>query len=63
MRAAAAQMVVETGDDFSPGGVRIFLQQGRRRHEHAVDAVTALRGLMFDEGRDQRMRRRSRARL
>src|SRR5260370_27505752 len=39
----------------------IFIEERFRGHDHAVHAVTALRGLLFDEGRLQRVRMLERA--
>ena len=51
VRAAAAQVGLQRRADL---GVRrrcgLFSQQRLRPHDHAGDAVAALRGLLFDEG-------------
>src|SRR6185437_6592640 len=50
MRAATAEIAGERLPHLAVAGLRIALQQGRRRHDHAVDAIAALRRLLVDEG-------------
>src|SRR5256885_14300791 len=49
MRSAAAQILRERGANLRVGGLAVGLQQGCGLHDHAVDAVAALRGLLVDE--------------
>jgi hypothetical protein len=51
MAAAAAQVTGQSIFDFAVGGLGIFVEQNLGRHNHAVDAVSALPGLLFDERR------------
>src|SRR5262245_63385144 len=53
MRGAAAKVVSKRLLDLSLGGLWVFLQEGCRLHDHAVGAVAALHGLLFDKGRLQ----------
>src|SRR5260370_5490332 len=59
--AAAAEISVEGLLDLVIGGMRIFIEEPFRGHDHAVHAVTALRGLLFDAGRPNRVRMLERA--
>src|ERR1700733_5800009 len=61
MRAAPAQIVTQRLHGLALGGVRIAQQQRFGRHDHAVEAVTALRGLFPDEGSLRRIGTRARA--
>jgi hypothetical protein len=47
MRAAAALQTIECSFDFSVGGFGIFLQKCGRGHDPAIDAMAALRHLLF----------------
>src|SRR5260370_16178064 len=59
--AAAAEISVEGLLDLIVAGMWIFIEEHFRGHDHAVHAVTALRGLLFDEGRLERVRMLERA--
>src|SRR5438445_8352165 len=61
MRAAAAKVVRQLGFDLLFRRLRVALQQGGGLHDHAVDAVAALHGLLLDEGLLDWMRIRVRA--
>src|SRR5712671_7943482 len=61
MRATAAKIVRQFGFDLLFRRPRVALQQGRGLHDHAVDAVAALHGLLRNEGLLDRMRIRVRA--
>ena len=50
MSAAAAQIIAQRLQRFTLGRVRVDREQRFRGHDHAVEAVAALRGLLFDEG-------------
>ena len=50
MRAAAAEIARQRFSDLAVRRFGIFIQQGFARHDHAVDAVAALRRLFIDEG-------------
>src|SRR5258708_2852777 len=54
--ATAAQVVGQRGADLGLGGMRLRREQGRRLHDHAVDAVAALCSLLLDERLLQRVR-------
>jgi hypothetical protein len=56
MRAAAALQASQPVADVGLGGVRLVAQQRRRGHDPAVQAIAALRRLLMDEGRLQRVR-------
>src|SRR4029077_3793342 len=58
MRAAAAQIVGEHLLDLRRAWPLAFVgvEKGGRLHDHAVDAVAALDGLLVDKGLLQRMR-------
>ena len=49
MRAAAAEVRFHVLADLCFAGVRIRFEQGLRTHDHAGDAIAALRGLVIDE--------------
>src|SRR6185312_4012013 len=55
MRAAAAFQARQALADLGVRGLRVLLQQGSRRHDPAIDAIAALRGLLGDPGGLQRM--------
>src|ERR1700730_679487 len=48
--STAAEIVCEFHFDLLFGRIRIARQQGGGLHDHAVNAVAALHGLLFDEG-------------
>src|SRR5262245_66034855 len=50
MRATAAEVSGQRTPSVALAGVAVFGQEGRRGHDHAVEAVAALRGLLVDEG-------------
>src|SRR5258706_16390256 len=50
VRAAAAEIVLQRVLDFGDAGFGIGFQKRRGLHDHAVDAITALHRLFFDEG-------------
>lgn len=50
MCTAPAQVVLQCIEYFGFGGVWVLHQQSLRRHDHAIEAVAALRCLFFDEG-------------
>src|SRR5690606_10243935 len=50
MGAAAAQVELELVADLLLGGMRIAIEQGLERHDHAVQTIAALRALLVDEG-------------
>ena len=50
MGAAAAQIAIQRLLDVIAGRMRILVEQGLRGHDHAADAVAALRGLLVNEG-------------
>ena len=50
MRPAAAEIVCERLLDFRLGRLLVGGEERGRLHDHAVDAVAALRRLLFDEG-------------
>jgi len=50
MRAAAAEVAGQCFFDLAVGGLGSFVEQRLGGHDHAVDAVTALHGLLVDEG-------------
>ena len=56
MRAAAAEIVGERLLDVGIARLLVRAQQRRRLHDHAVDAVAALRRLLVDKGLLHRMR-------
>src|SRR5262249_49970989 len=49
MCPAAAEVSVQRRADLGLARPRLLLQQCRRRHDHAADAVTALGGLLGEE--------------
>src|SRR4051812_35148477 len=49
MGAAAAQVTRQRLADLGLARKLVLLEQGGRRHDHAVDAVAALRSLLVDE--------------
>src|SRR5207245_2192976 len=53
--AAAAEVARERRADLTLSRARRLLQQRRRGHDHAVDAVAALDRLFLDEGLLERM--------
>src|SRR5437870_4903199 len=53
---APTEMVVQRALDFFVAGIWIAIQQRLCGHDHAVGAVTALSGLLVDEGPLQRVR-------
>ena len=55
VRAAAAKIVIQRLLDVLAAGTGVVLQKRRRLHDHAIDAVPALRGLFRDECGLQRM--------
>ena len=55
MRSAAAEVVCQCLSDIIVGRMRRLLKKARRLHDHAVDAVPALHGLLIDERLLQRM--------
>src|SRR5947209_20202158 len=61
MRAAAAEIAAEGLLDLAIARVRGALEQRLAGHDHAVDAVAALGGLLLDERLLERMRRARRA--
>src|SRR6266516_3738564 len=56
MRAAAAQIGGEPLAHLLLGRLRNAVEDLLRGHDHAVDAIAALRRLLLDEGALQRMR-------
>src|SRR4051812_18010514 len=52
---AAAEIGGERGPHIFLARRRVSFEQIGRRHDHAVDAITALRRLLFDEGGLQRV--------
>src|SRR5207247_991307 len=57
VRPAAAEVVAERLADLAVGGAGLpGAEKGRRLHDHPVDAVAALRGLLVDERLLDRMR-------
>src|SRR5262245_4840965 len=56
MRAAAAKVVHERRLDLVLARLRIRLEERRSLHDHAVDAIAALHGLLVDERLLQPMR-------
>ena len=56
MRPAAAEIVRERLLDLRLGRLLVLGEEGGRLHDHAVDAVAALHGLLVDEGPLHRMR-------
>ena len=54
--AAAAEIAGQRLAHVGLGRLRLAVEQFLGRHDHAVDAVAALRGLLVDEGLLQRMR-------
>src|ERR1700739_3474517 len=50
MRAASAKIVTQRLKSFALGRIRVAQQQRFGRHDHTVEAVAALRGLLPDEG-------------
>src|SRR6266576_753201 len=61
MGAAAAQIVGERVFDVALARLPVLGQERRRLHDHAVNAVSALRSLLVDEGFLHRMRPLGRA--
>jgi hypothetical protein len=55
MRAAPAQIPGERILDVGLARLAVFSKEGGRLHDHAVDAVAALHGLLLDEGALQRV--------
>ena len=55
VRAAAAQVACQRLFDFGFAWIRLCIQQRLGRHDHAVGAIAALRGLFIEEGFLQRM--------
>ena len=49
MRAAAAQVAGESFFDLRVRRFWVFIEQGFAGHDHTVDAVAALHGLLVDE--------------
>src|SRR5579872_2683913 len=56
MAAATAKIAVQGLFNFTNARVRIFVEQDFGRHDHAVHAIPALRGLFFDKRSLERMR-------
>src|SRR5687767_7341952 len=56
MRAAAAEMPVERGDDIAAAGRGIAIEQRLGRHDDAAQAIAALAGLLVEESLLQGMR-------
>jgi hypothetical protein len=56
MSPAATQIGGKGRFDFGNGWLRILFKQRGGLHDHSVDTVTALRGLLSDEGLLQRMK-------
>ena len=54
--AASAQVLRQRLAHLGCRRVRVVIEQILRRHDHAVDAIAALGGLLVDEGLLQRMR-------
>src|SRR6516225_8334629 len=54
--AAAAKIIRQLGFDISFAGLGIAQQESGGLHDHAVDAIAALHGLLFDKGFLERMR-------
>ena len=54
--SAAAEMTGQRLAHVGIGRLRLLIQQFLGLHDHAVDAIAALRGLLVDEGLLQRMR-------
>src|ERR1700750_3174089 len=50
VRAASAQIVSKRLDDFGFGRTRRTIEQRPGAHDHAVQAIAALRGLLLDKG-------------
>ena len=61
MGAAAANVAVQRSFDIGDAGMRVLIEQGFGAHDHAVHAVAALRGLLFDESSLDRVRMRGRS--
>src|SRR2546425_2475500 len=61
MGSTAAQILRERGTNLLLAGLAVGLQQGRGLHDHAVDAVAALGGLLVNERLLQRVRLSRRA--
>src|SRR5262245_46712964 len=61
MRAAAAEIVAQRLQYLRLGGMRVDRKQRLGAHDHAVEAVAALRGLFLDEGLLHRIRPLARA--
>ena len=49
MGTAPAEIAVQRLLDLHIGGFGSFIEQRLGRHDHAVDAVAALRGLLIDK--------------
>ena len=47
--ATATEIVGERGTNFGIARALVFRQQRRGGHDHAVDAIAALSGLLIDE--------------
>src|SRR3546814_21148732 len=56
MRSAAAEITLQRLLDVAVARIGVFVEQRLRGHDHAVDAVAALRGLLVDEGLLARVR-------
>src|SRR3546814_10671908 len=56
MRSAAAEITLQRLLDVAVARIGVFVEQRLRGHDHAVDAVAALRGLLVDEGLLDRVR-------
>src|SRR2546430_2653543 len=50
MRPAAAEVVRQRAPDVALARLLVLGEEGGRLHDHAVDAVAALGGLLVDEG-------------
>ena len=50
MSAAAAQIAGQRLFDLGVGGLGVFVEQRFGGHDHAIDAVAALHGLLVDKG-------------
>lgn len=50
MRSAPTKVVIERRTNVGPGRLWVAIEQRLRDHDHAGDAITALNGLLIDEG-------------
>ena len=58
MRAAAAQVSIEAGDDIRPRWLRVLGKERLSTHENTGQAISALAGLLLQHSGNQRMGRR-----